>query len=175
MKQKRKVIGWIILLVAVVLVCVGGKMWYDRLCGGTFRMADSMPDTAMLLHILDHRNELAARNDLFRVDRDGETTIVHYVGNPAYEYANIHYYSGAADALTDPAATLEGTARYYRSNLSDFWDIVLPWSTLNLNILISQQPGAYAILNIQDLDAPAVSDAALREMLDAVVSVIGAP
>ena len=98
-----------------------------------------------------------------------------YIGNPDYEFANILYLPDAATTLADPASSLKNSAHYYRNNYSDFWDIVLPWSQLNLSILIEEQPGCYVWLNIQDFDAPAVSDAPLREMMAAIESVIGTP
>lgn len=171
MMKKRT---WIILAV-IVFACVGAKVWYDRLCYGEIDISDSAPSKEMLLHILEHVDELAARPDLFEVDiRDDDTIFVDYIGNPSYEYASILYFPDAAVALADPASSLRVSAYYYRNNYSDFWDIVLPWSPLNLSFLI-EEGLSYAWLNIQDEGASAISDAPLREMMSAIESVIGTP
>ena len=164
---------WLI-LAAIVLVCVGVKMWYDRLCYGEIDISASAPSKEMLLHILEHADELAAQPDLFEVDIRDDDILIGYIGNPDYEFANIRYFPNAADKMADPASSLRVSAHYYRNNYSDFWDIVLPWSPLNLNFIIEENL-SYAWLNIQDDDAPAISDAPLREMMSAIVSVIGTP
>ena len=171
----RRTPKWLIVLIVVVLVCTGAKLWYDRLCYGEIDISGSAPSKEMLLHIIEHVDELAARPDLFEVEiRDDDTIFVDYIGNPSYEFANILYFPDAADALADPASSLRVSAHYYRNNYSDFWDIVLPWSPLNLNFIIEENL-SYAWLNIQDAGAPAISDAPLREMMEAIESVIGAP
>lgn len=171
MMKKRT---WIILAV-IMLAYVGAKVWYDRLCYGEIDISDSAPSKEMLLHIIEHVDELAARPDLFEVDiRDDDTIFVDYIGNPSYEYASILYFPDAAVALADPASSLRVSAYYYRNNYSDFWDIVLPWSPLNLSFLI-EEGLSYAWLNIQDEGASAISDAPLREMMSAIESVIGTP
>ena len=174
MEQKRKFPRWIIIAAVLVLACMGVKVWYDRLCYGEIDISDSAPGKEMLLHIIEHADELAARPDLFEVEIRDDGTLIEYIGNPDYEFANIHYFPSAADALADPASTLRVSAYYYRNNYSDFWDIVLPWSTLNLSFLIEEEL-SYAWLNIQDAGAPAISDAPLREMISAIESVIGTP
>lgn len=175
MEQKRQFPRWIVITAVIVLICAGVKVWYDRLCYGEIDISDIAPSKEMLLHILEHVDELAARPDLFEVEiRDDDTTLVYYIGNPSYEYANILYFPDAADALADPASSLRVSAHYYRNNYSDFWDIVLPWSTLNLNFSIEEEL-SYAWLIIQDAGAPAISDAPLREMMSAIESVIGTP
>ena len=171
----RKIPKWLVISAAVVLVCTGVKLWYDRLCSGEIDIADSAPSKEMLLYIIEHVDELAAKPDLFEVEiRDNDTIFVDYIGNPSYEFANILYFPDAADALADPASSLRVSAYYYRNNYSDFWDIVLPWSPLNLTFLIEEEL-SYAWLNIQDAGAPAISDAPLREMMSAIESVIGTP
>ena len=171
----RRLPKWLIILAVVVLVCTGVKLWYDRLSFGEIDISNSAPSKEMLLHILEHTEELAARPELFEVDIMGDDILVSYIGNPAYEYANIRYFPDAAAVLADPTSSLNVSAHYFRNNYSDFWDIVLPWSSLNLNFLIEERPGSYVWLNIQDDGAPAVSDAPLREMLHAITSVIGTP
>ena len=171
----RRIPKWLVIVVVVVLACVGVKVWYDRLSFGDIDISDCAPSKEMLLHILEHSEELAAWPDLFEVDIMGDDILVSYIGNPAYEYANIRYFPEAAAVLADPASSLNVSAHYYRNNYSNFWDIVLPWSSLNLNFLIEERPGSYAWLNIQDDGAPAVSDAPLREMMAAIESVIGTP
>lgn len=171
----RKFPKWLMILLALVLVSVGLKVWHDHLSFGDVDISGSAPSKEMLLHILEHADELAARPELFKVDSLDDGILVNYIGNPSYEYANIRYFSDAADALADSASSLKISAHYYRNNYSDFWDVVLPWSQLNLNILIEEQPNSYVWLNIQDFDAPAVSDASLREMMAAIESVIGTP
>ena len=158
-----------------MLVCVGVKVWYDRLCYGKIDISDCAPSKEMLLHILQHTDELAAHSELFGVEvREDDTVFVNYIGNPDYEYANILYNPDAGSALAEPSASLRVSGHYYRSNYSDFWDVVLPWSPLNLNFLI-EESRSYAWLNIQDADAPAISAAPLQEMMDAIISVIGTP
>ena len=170
----RRIPKWLVIMVVIVLACVGVKLWYDRLSFGDIDISDCAPNKEMLLHILEHADELAARPDLFEVDIMDDDILVSYIGNPAYEYANIRYFPNAADALADPASSLRVSAHYYRNNYSDFWDIVLPWSPLNLNFIIEENL-SYAWLNIQDAGASAISDAPLREMMSAIESVIGTP
>ena len=166
---------WLIILLVVVLICAGMKVWYDHLCSGGIDVSGSAPSKEMLLHIIEHVDELAAYPELFEVEvRDDDTVLVDYIGNPDYEYANILYFPDAADRLAHPASSLKVSAHYYRSNYSDFWDVVLPWSTLHLNFSIVENL-SYAWMNIQDAGATAISDAPLREMMDAIVSVIGTP
>lgn len=175
MEQKRKFPRWVIVLVVIVLVCAGVKVWYDRLCYGEIDISDSAPSKEMLLHILEHADELAAQPDLFEVDTDEARTIVDYIGNPSYEYATVTYFEDAANALANHTDTLDVSACYYRDNYSDYWDIVLPWSTLNISINVTQFPGYYAYLYIHDSDAETISDAPLREMMSAIESIIGTP
>ena len=170
----RRIPRWLVITALIVLICTGAKLWYDRLCYGEIDISDSAPSQEMLLYILEHADELAAREDLFEVDVQGDDIFVSYIGNPAYEYANIRYFPNAADALAAPSSSLRVSAHYYRNNYSDFWDIVLPWSPLNLNFLIEEER-SYVWLNIQDAGAPAISDAPLREMMAAIESVIGTP
>ena len=174
MEQKRKFPRWSIVLAVIVLVCAGVKVWYDRLCYGEIDISDSAPSKEMLLHILEHADELAARPDLFEAEIRDDGILIEYIGNPDYEFANIRYFPNAAAALADPSSSLRVRAYYHRNNYSDFWDIVLPWSTLNLNFSI-EEGLSYAWLNIQDAGAPAVSDSPLREMMSAIESVIGTP
>ena len=174
MEQKRKFPRWIIIAAVLVLACVGVKVWYDRLCYGEIDISDSAPSKEMLLHILEHADELAARPDLFEAEIRDDGILIEYIGNPDYEFANIRYFPNAAAALADPSSSLRVRAYYHRNNYSDFWDIVLPWSTLNLNFSI-EEGLSYAWLNIQDAGAPAVSDSPLREMMSAIESVIGTP
>lgn len=170
----RRTPKWLIVLVAVALVCTGVKLWYDRLCYGEIDISDCAPSKEMLLHILEHADELAACSDLFEVDIRDDDILIEYIGNPDYEFANIRYFPGAADRLAEPASSLRVSAHYHRNHYSDFWDIVLPWSPLNLNFIIEENL-SYAWLNIQDAGAPAISDTPLREMLSAIESVIGTP
>lgn len=170
----RRMPRWLVIVAVIVLACVGVKVWYDGLCSGDIDISDSAPSKEMLLHIIEHVEELAAQPDLFEVDIRNDDILIEYIGNPDYEFANIRFYPNAADRLADPASSLSVSAYYYRNNYSDFWDIILPWSPLNLNFTIVENL-SFAWLNIQDDDAPAVSDAPLREMMEAIESVIGVP
>lgn len=170
----RKIPKWLIIMAVIVLFCTGVKLWYDRLCYGEIDISDSAPSKEMLLHIIEHVDELAARPDLFEVDIRDDDILIGYIGNPDYEFANIRFFPNAADRLANPASSLRVSAHYYRNNYSDFWDIVLPWSPLNLNFIIEENL-SYAWLNIQDAGASAISDAPLREMMSAIQSVIGTP
>lgn len=170
----RRIPKWLVIMAVIVLACVGVKLWYDNLCSGNIDISGSAPSKEMLLHIIEHVDELAAHPDLFEVDIRDDDILIEYIGNPDYEFANIRFFPNAADRLADPASSLRVSAYYYRNNYSVFWDIILPWSPLNLNFIIEENL-SYAWLNIQDDDAPAISDAPLREMMSAIVSVIGTP
>ena len=67
MEQKRKFPRWIVVLTVGVLVCAVVKVWYDRLCHGEIDISASAPSKEMLLHIIEHADELAAREDWFDV------------------------------------------------------------------------------------------------------------
>lgn len=75
---------WLILAV-VVLACVGMKLWYDHLCYGEIDISDSAPSKEMLLHIIEHADELAAREDLF-------TCSTHVAGHTYIDYIGIQIW-----------------------------------------------------------------------------------
>ena len=173
MKQKRKVIGWIVVLTAVVLICAGTKVWYDRLCSGKIDISDSAPDKEMLLHIIEHVDELAAREDLFAVSTNeyGDTTIRHIGRERTTTDAYIMFGENSAEALrTNQEEILTASGSYTRMNHSDFIDFPTPWSRIQAHFVIGTKSVFFAV---QDTDAADTSDAPLREMMDAVISVIG--
>ncbi len=176
MEQKRKFPRWIIVLAVIVLVCAGVKVWYDRLCYGEIDISDSAPSKEMLLHILEHADELAAREDLFSVTvNDANYTTIRYIGNPDLEEALFSFFPSVADRLRKESTMLTVSSYYWRNNLSDFWDIVTPGSQLNLEFHIYEQVMVDFLFAVSDYDASAISDAPLREMMSAIESVIGTP
>jgi len=165
MEQKRKFPRWIIVLAVIVLVCAGVKVWYDRLCYGEIDISDSAPSKEMLLHILEHADELAAREDLFSHGTHvAGHTYIAYIGNPDLENSYI-WLNDSSDAY--------GTYAYYRRYRDpNFFNFLTPWSDLEISFSACA-PGILLVIN--DYDAPVVSDAPLREMMSAIESVIGRP
>lgn len=155
---------WLI-LAAIVLACVGIKLWYDHLCYGEIDISDSAPSKAMLLHIIEHVDELAAREDLFTRGTYGPGfPVIYFTGNPEVESSFLW--------LNDGQDLCETYGHYYRWRDPSFFYIPTPWSELQLSFYACA-PGI--MLVITDYGAPAVSDAPLREMMSAIESVIGTP
>ena len=175
MKQKRKFPRWIVVLTVGVLVCAGVKVWYDRLCHGEIDISASAPSKEMLLHIIEHADELAAREDLFDVSTNeyGHTTI-NYLGNENFLYANFMYSPESMQDIANSYTTEFVTGRYHRYEHSDFWDIVTPWSECHMTFAIAPQPVSYFLL-LEVENVTEISDAPLREMMSAIESVIGTP
>lgn len=170
----RRIPKWLIILGVVVLVCTGVKLWYDRLCSGIIDISDSAPSKEMLLHIIDHVDALAAREDLFSVTTDRGITTVTYTGNPDLRRSYFCYEEGSREQLAKPDCKYYTSGEYWRSDHSDFWDIVTPASEINLEFTVFDHPPS-CMLMLYQFDAPAISDAPLREMMEAIESVIGAP
>lgn len=161
----RQIPKWLVIVVVIVLACVGVKLWYDNLCSGDIDISGSAPSKEMLLHIIEHADELAAREDLFThgTHVSGHTYIA-YTGNSDLEDSFLWLIDGP-DAY--------GTyGHYYRRQDPNFFYFPTPWSELNV-LFSACAPGILLVVN--DHDAPAISDAPLREMMSAIESVIGTP
>lgn len=170
----RKLPKWLIILVIMVLTCVGVKLWYDQLCSGDIDISHSAPSKEMLLHIIEHVDELAAREDLFSVTTDRGITTVTYIGNPDFGWSYFCYEEDSHTILSAPDCQYYTSGKYWRSDHSEFWDIVTPASEINLEFTVYDDPPS-CMLMLNQFDAPAVSDAPLREMMSAIESVIGTP
>lgn len=129
----------------------------------------------MLLHIIEHVDELAAQEDLFAVSTNeyGHTSI-DYLGNEDFLYANFIYSPESAQDIADSYTTEFVTGSYQRYEHSDFWNIATPWSDCHMTFAIAPQPVSYFLL-LQVTNVTDISDALLREMMSAIESVIGAP
>ncbi|MBQ3157774.1 MAG: hypothetical protein IJB81_12815 [Clostridia bacterium] len=170
----RRMPRWLVIAAVIVLACVGVKFWYDRLCSGDIDISDSAPSKEMLLHIIEHVDELAAQEELFSVTVDRGITTVTYTGNPDYHGAYFCYEEDSHTLLSAPNCEYHTSGQYHRSNHSDFWDVVTPASKINLVFSAYVVPPS-CMLVLHQFDAPAVSDAPLREMMSAIESVIGTP
>lgn len=161
----RRIPRWIIVAAAIVLACTGLIWWYNNLCSGEIDISESVPTQEMLLHIIEHADELAAREDLFSksTDRNGHA-IFSYTANAAYEAAYLW--------LIDTPDAYEIYGEYARRSNPDFFFLSTPWSELDITFTVAA-PGILLVVN--DYDAPSVSDAPLREMMSAIESIIGTP
>ena len=170
----RKLPKWLIILLVMMLACVGLKVGYDHLCSGDIDISHSAPSKEMLLHIIEHVDELAAREDLFSVTTDRGITTVTYIGNPDFGWSYFCYEEDSHTILSAPDCQYYTSGKYWRSDHSEFWDIVTPASEINLEFTVYYDPPS-CMLMLNQFDAPAVSDAPLREMMSAIESVIGTP
>ena len=173
----RKIPKWLVIMVVIVVACVGAKLWYDHLCYGEIDISDSAPSKEMLLHIIEHVDELAAREDLFTLFdyNDGAKTLW-------YGDNYICFTEDAEAYLSNPSAKLSISGRYWRqSHVSsslyfyapDSW--ISPSTPLHVQFTIADEQFNTLILYVRAEDVSEVSDAPLREMMDAIVSVIGTP
>ena len=137
-------------------------------------ISDSALSKEMLLHIIEHVDELAAREDLFSVTTDRGITTVTYIGNPDFGWSYFCYEEDSLAILSEPDCQYFASGEYWRSDHSDFWDIVTPASEINLDFSAYDIPPS-CMLVLNQFDAPAVSAAPLREMMAAIESVIGTP
>ena len=160
-----KIPRWLVITALIVLICTGAKLWYDRLCYGEIDISDSAPSQEMLLYILEHADELAAREDLFECDTYVEgRIIITYTGNPDLENSYL-WLIDSSDSY--------GTYGYYRrSRDPNYFYLATPWSELEISFSACA-PGILLVIN--DYGAPAISDAPLREMMAAIESIIGTP
>ena len=173
----RRIPKWLVIVAVIVLACVGVKLWYDNLCSGDIDISGSAPSKEMLLHIIKHVDELAAREDLFTLFdyNDGAKTLW-------YGDNYICFTEDAEAYLSNPSAKLSISGRYWRqSHVSsslyfyapDSW--ISPSTPLHVQFSIADEQFNTLVLYVRAEDVSEVSDAPLREMMDAIVSVIGTP
>ena len=171
----RRIPKWVVALVAVALIFTGVKLWYDDLCEGTIDISDSAPSKEMLLHIIEHVDELAAREDLFHVSTNeyGDTTIRHIDYEDMTTDAYMMFGENSAEALrTGTEEIISCSGSYTRMNHSDFIDFPTPFSRIQSSFLICTDSVLFTVV---DSNAADTSDAPLREMMSAIESVIGTP
>lgn len=128
----------------------------------------------MLLHIVEHADELAAREDLFDVTvNDNGDTMLYYVGDAGRTYCSIFFSPETAGYLRSGTEEfLAVRSAYYRDDLSGFWDIAAPWSQLNVSFEFLTNTMSFFV---SVSDAPDTSDAPLRNMMSVIENVIGTP
>lgn len=171
----RRIHKWLVIVVVIVLACVGVKLWYDNLCSGKIDISGSAPSKEMLLHIIEHVDELAAREDLFAVSTNeyGDTTIRHIDAENATTDAFMMFGDNSATALrTGTEEIISCNGNYTRMSHSDFVDFPTPWSRIQSSFLICTDSVFFAVV---DSNAADTSDAPLRDMMSAIESVIGTP
>lgn len=171
----RRIPKWLVIVAVIVLACVGVKLWYDNLCSGDIDISGSAPSKEMLLHIIEHVDELAAREDLFALSTNeyGDTTIRHIDDEDATTDAFMMFGDNSAAALrTGTEEIISCSGSYARMNHSDFVDFPTPWSRIQSSFQVCTDSIFFSVV---DSDAVDTSDAPLREMMDAIVSVIGTP
>lgn len=175
MKEKRRTLPrWLLITLLIAAICFGIGLWYDQLCYGEIDTSDSAPTLEMLCHIAEHADELAARDDLFdaTVNDNGDTQI-DYVGDAGQTYCSIFFTPEASARLRNGADEFIAVRNaYYREDHSVFWDIVTPWSPLNVSFhFLTKTMSLYVHVS----DAPDTSDTPLREMMAIIVDIIGTP
>ena len=159
----RKIPKWLIVLAAVVLVCAGAKLWYDRLCYGEIDISDSAPSKEMLLHIAANAKDLLSdRRFNGEMNDDGSIDIIKFTDTDALAYLQ---FSNAPDYYY-------AAGKYVRNAEPNLFFLRTPWSAVDLYFTISA-PGMLLVVN--QYDSHSISAAPLREMMDAIVSVIGTP
>lgn len=159
----RRIPKWLIVLTAIVLVCVGVKMWYDRLCYGEIDISGSAPSKEMLLHIAANAKDLLS-DERFNgeMNDDGSIDIIRFTDIDALAYLQ---FSGSPDYYY-------AAGKYARNDEPNLFFLRTPWSAVDLYFTISA-PGMLLVVN--QYDSNSISDAPLREMMDAIISVIGTP
>lgn len=175
MEEKRRTLPrWLLIAILIAAICFGIGVWYDQLCYGEIDTSDSAPSLEMMCHIAEHADKLAAREDLFDVTvNDYGDTSIYYVGDAGQTYCSIFFTPEASERLrnrTDEFIAVSNT--YYREDHSVFWDIVTPWSPLNVSFhFLTKTMSLYVHVS----DASDTSDAPLREMMAIIEDVIGTP
>lgn len=171
----QKAPKWLLILAVITVVCTGVKLWYDNLCSGKVDISDSAPSKEMLLHIIEHADELAAREDLFSVSTNeyGDTTIRHIDYENMTTDAYMMFGENSAEALRTGSEDIQSASgSYTRMNHSDFCDMPTPWSRIQSRFLICTESIFFAVVDTNAVDT---SDAPLRRMMSAIESVIGTP
>lgn len=163
MEKKRKFPRWIVIAVIAVLVCAGTLLAYDRLSVGEIDVSSSAPNEAMLLHIIEHAEELLTDERFTAsMSEDGSIEHIKFTDTDALAYIQFIHTPREYAAF----------CRYSRRAEPDFFLLCTPWSPVDLYFTFGA-PGILLVVNAYD--APAISDAPLREMMSAIESVIGTP
>lgn len=159
----QRIPKWLVITVVVVLVCAGAKLWYDRLCHGEINISSSAPGKEMLLHIAANAKDLLS-DERFKgeLKDDGSVDFIKFTDTDALAYLQ----------FSDAPNYYYAAGKYARNAEPNFFLLRMPWSTVDLYFTISA-PGMLLVVN--QYDCKNISDAPLREMMDAIVSVIGTP
>lgn len=173
----KKLPRWLIYLLIIIPLCIALALLVDHMVRGDIDVSDSAPSEAMMRHIAAHTEELLAHEELFMITPTFyDFRQISYIGNPDIDIACLivpNPVSTENDIYTSffqyPYSV---ESRYIRDMDPNFFYWRTPWSQLRVWVNVSA-PGIW--LYIDDFDAPAVSDAALREMLAAIERIIGTP
>ncbi len=167
----------LIVLAAILACAVAVIFWWTNACEGTFPAEDCLPDTAMLAHIIEHAEELAAADVGFQLVPAGGDDMTLYYREPDEAggvdlHASLLFTPGAVDELRDPATVpIDARGYWERQDISMILDFPAPWTTCYMVMWALYDHCAFQV-SAGTMD---VSAWPMQYVLNAAAAVIGMP